>query len=85
MSFNAQDLRRRLWIIFPGEEGLDYGGVARFVFCRLEIYTLHLYIPICNLLFINHLNMVFGTYLSCDSRDFTLVVFMWAEIYATTN
>uniref|UniRef100_A0A8C9RXC5 E3 ubiquitin-protein ligase n=1 Tax=Scleropages formosus TaxID=113540 RepID=A0A8C9RXC5_SCLFO len=29
MSFNAQDLRRRLWIIFPGEEGLDYGGVAR--------------------------------------------------------
>lgn len=29
MSFNAPDLRRRLWIIFPGEEGLDYGGVAR--------------------------------------------------------
>lgn len=23
------DLRRRLWVIFPGEEGLDYGGVAR--------------------------------------------------------
>ena len=33
MSFNAQDLRRKLWIIFPGEEGLDYGGVARQVFC----------------------------------------------------
>lgn len=29
MSFHPQDLRRRLWIIFPGEEGLDYGGVAR--------------------------------------------------------
>ncbi|XP_060793731.1 itchy E3 ubiquitin protein ligase b isoform X6 [Neoarius graeffei] len=29
MSSNSQDLRRRLWIIFPGEEGLDYGGVAR--------------------------------------------------------
>lgn len=50
MSFNAQDLRRRLWIIFPGEEGLDYGGVARFVFCSLEIYTLHLYMAICNFL-----------------------------------
>ena len=31
MGFHPQDLRRRLWIIFPGEEGLDYGGVARFV------------------------------------------------------
>lgn len=30
MSLNPQDLRRRLWIIFPGEEGLDYGGVARW-------------------------------------------------------
>ncbi|XP_017342995.2 itchy E3 ubiquitin protein ligase b isoform X1 [Ictalurus punctatus] len=29
MSISPQDLRRRLWIIFPGEEGLDYGGVAR--------------------------------------------------------
>ncbi|KAH0509276.1 E3 ubiquitin-protein ligase Itchy-like protein [Microtus ochrogaster] len=29
MSFSPQDLRRRLWVIFPGEEGLDYGGVAR--------------------------------------------------------
>ncbi|XP_050006966.1 E3 ubiquitin-protein ligase Itchy homolog [Alexandromys fortis] len=30
MSFSPQDLRRRLWVIFPGEEGLDYGGVARY-------------------------------------------------------
>uniref|UniRef100_A0A4W3GQ96 E3 ubiquitin-protein ligase n=1 Tax=Callorhinchus milii TaxID=7868 RepID=A0A4W3GQ96_CALMI len=36
MSFNPQDLRRRLWIIFPGEEGLDYGGVAREWFFLLS-------------------------------------------------
>uniref|UniRef100_A0A8C5A7P5 HECT-type E3 ubiquitin transferase n=1 Tax=Gadus morhua TaxID=8049 RepID=A0A8C5A7P5_GADMO len=36
MSFNAQDLRRKLWIIFPGEEGLDYGGVAREWFFLLS-------------------------------------------------
>uniref|UniRef100_A0A8C6UUH7 E3 ubiquitin-protein ligase n=1 Tax=Neogobius melanostomus TaxID=47308 RepID=A0A8C6UUH7_9GOBI len=30
------DLRRRLWIIFPGEEGLDYGGVARQWFFLLS-------------------------------------------------
>uniref|UniRef100_A0A669ETL0 E3 ubiquitin-protein ligase n=1 Tax=Oreochromis niloticus TaxID=8128 RepID=A0A669ETL0_ORENI len=36
MSFNAQDLRRRLWIIFPGEEGLDYGGVSREWFFLLS-------------------------------------------------
>uniref|UniRef100_A0A8C6Q265 E3 ubiquitin-protein ligase n=1 Tax=Nothobranchius furzeri TaxID=105023 RepID=A0A8C6Q265_NOTFU len=35
-SINAQDLRRRLWIIFPGEEGLDYGGVAREWFFLLS-------------------------------------------------
>ncbi|ELW69578.1 E3 ubiquitin-protein ligase Itchy like protein [Tupaia chinensis] len=36
MSFSAQDLRRRLWVIFPGEEGLDYGGVAREWFFLLS-------------------------------------------------
>uniref|UniRef100_A0AAR2IQE6 HECT-type E3 ubiquitin transferase n=1 Tax=Pygocentrus nattereri TaxID=42514 RepID=A0AAR2IQE6_PYGNA len=36
MSFSGQDLRRRLWIIFPGEEGLDYGGVAREWFFLLS-------------------------------------------------
>ncbi|KAM3617158.1 uncharacterized protein V6R79_003016 [Siganus canaliculatus] len=36
MSISAQDLRRRLWIIFPGEEGLDYGGVAREWFFLLS-------------------------------------------------
>ncbi|XP_008319334.1 itchy E3 ubiquitin protein ligase a isoform X2 [Cynoglossus semilaevis] len=36
MSFHPQDLRRRLWIIFPDEEGLDYGGVAREWFFLLS-------------------------------------------------
>ncbi|OCT60587.1 E3 ubiquitin-protein ligase Itchy [Xenopus laevis] len=36
MSFNPQDLRRRLWLIIPGEEGLDYGGVAREWFFLLS-------------------------------------------------
>uniref|UniRef100_A0A4W4EZK6 HECT-type E3 ubiquitin transferase n=1 Tax=Electrophorus electricus TaxID=8005 RepID=A0A4W4EZK6_ELEEL len=36
MSFHPQDLRRRLWVIFPGEEGLDYGGVAREWFFLLS-------------------------------------------------
>ncbi|XP_069508366.1 E3 ubiquitin-protein ligase Itchy homolog isoform X2 [Ambystoma mexicanum] len=36
MSFNPPDLRRRLWVIFPGEEGLDYGGVAREWFFLLS-------------------------------------------------
>ncbi|XP_062872237.1 itchy E3 ubiquitin protein ligase b isoform X2 [Trichomycterus rosablanca] len=36
MSFNPPDLRRRLWITFPGEEGLDYGGVAREWFFLLS-------------------------------------------------
>ncbi|KAM9800707.1 itchy E3 ubiquitin protein ligase a isoform X1 [Syngnathus typhle] len=36
MSFHPQDLRRRLYIIFPGEEGLDYGGVAREWFFLLS-------------------------------------------------
>ena len=30
MRYPPHDLRRRLYIIFKGEEGLDYGGVARF-------------------------------------------------------
>ncbi|XP_015252085.1 PREDICTED: E3 ubiquitin-protein ligase Itchy-like [Cyprinodon variegatus] len=41
MSINPQDLRRRLWIIFPGEEGLDYGGVSRdnnIEDCGLEMF-----------------------------------------------
>ena len=29
MRLPAYELRRRLYIIFRGEEGLDYGGVAR--------------------------------------------------------
>lgn len=31
MRHPAYELRRRLYIIFRGEEGLDYGGVARYL------------------------------------------------------
>uniref|UniRef100_A0A452S4H4 HECT-type E3 ubiquitin transferase n=1 Tax=Ursus americanus TaxID=9643 RepID=A0A452S4H4_URSAM len=34
--FSLLYLRRRLWVIFPGEEGLDYGGVAREWFFLLS-------------------------------------------------
>ena len=33
MRLPAYELRRKLYIIFRGEEGLDYGGVARWVWC----------------------------------------------------
>ena len=36
MRFQPHDLRRRLYIIFKGEEGLDYGGVARWDTTRLR-------------------------------------------------
>ena len=29
MKMKAKDLRKRLMVKFSGEEGLDYGGVAR--------------------------------------------------------
>ena len=32
MRLPAYELRRRLYVIFRGEEGLDYGGVARLLF-----------------------------------------------------
>uniref|UniRef100_A0A8C6SN70 HECT-type E3 ubiquitin transferase n=1 Tax=Neogobius melanostomus TaxID=47308 RepID=A0A8C6SN70_9GOBI len=37
MSFHPQDLRRRLWIIFPGEEGLDYGAWEWFFLLSHEV------------------------------------------------
>lgn len=36
MRKNAVDLRRRLYIQFKGEDGLDYGGIARFVLFLLK-------------------------------------------------
>lgn len=36
MKYQPQDLRRRLYIMFEGEEGLDYGGVAREWFFSLS-------------------------------------------------
>ena len=31
MKMRPKDLRKRLMVKFKGEEGLDYGGVARYV------------------------------------------------------
>jgi len=31
MKQQPYELRRRLYIMFKGEEGLDYGGIARLV------------------------------------------------------
>ena len=36
----ATDLKKRLMIKFDGEEGLDYGGVSRYVFCPCNQETL---------------------------------------------
>jgi len=33
MKIAPADLRRRLFITIRGEEALDYGGVAKLVFC----------------------------------------------------
>lgn len=44
MALKPYDLRRRLYIIFRGEEGLDYGGLARFVL----ILFFYMYIPYCS-------------------------------------
>ncbi|EHB11212.1 NEDD4-like E3 ubiquitin-protein ligase WWP1 [Heterocephalus glaber] len=41
MALKPYDLRRRLYVIFRGEEGLDYGGLARdnnIEECGLEMY-----------------------------------------------
>lgn len=31
MKYSPDQLRKRLWIKFEGEDGLDYGGLARYV------------------------------------------------------
>ena len=36
MRYQSQDLRRRLFVVFRGEEGLDYGGPAREWFFTLS-------------------------------------------------
>ena len=38
MRLPAYELRRRLYVIFRGEEGLDYGGVAR-LFSHLSLFS----------------------------------------------
>lgn len=39
MNAEAFALRRRLYIIFKGEEGLDYGGVSRYVIHAKNVYN----------------------------------------------
>jgi len=41
MRIQPHDLRRRLYITYRGEEGLDYGGLARLI-CII-VYTYKLY------------------------------------------
>ena len=36
MKMRAKDLRKRLMVKFRGEEGLDYGGIAREWLCLLS-------------------------------------------------
>jgi E3 ubiquitin-protein ligase NEDD4 len=31
MALTGEDLKRRLMVSFEGEDGLDYGGVSRYV------------------------------------------------------
>uniref|UniRef100_A0A8C1MIE3 HECT-type E3 ubiquitin transferase n=1 Tax=Cyprinus carpio TaxID=7962 RepID=A0A8C1MIE3_CYPCA len=68
MSCHPQDLRRRLWIIFPGEEGLDYGGVAR--------YNHHYSSLQCHMIFRNHNNILI--YYQCW-KQFLMVCRLVAE------
>jgi len=43
MRSTREDMRRRLMIRFDGEDGLDYGGVSRFVPCHLCFLFHHPY------------------------------------------
>jgi len=38
MKQQPYELRRRLYIMFKGEEGLDYGGIARLVCLQTVLY-----------------------------------------------
>ncbi|TGZ68154.1 hypothetical protein CRM22_004422 [Opisthorchis felineus] len=41
MQLNTHELRRRLYITFEGEEGLDYGGLSREFFFKLSVELLN--------------------------------------------
>lgn len=59
MKMRPKDLWKRLMIKFRGEEGLDYGGVARYFGCKcqetfchacFEVYFFHstyVYVFVC--------------------------------------
>lgn len=40
MKMRPKDLWKRLMIKFRGEEGLDYGGVARYIYITFDISRL---------------------------------------------
>lgn len=38
MRSAAYEMRKRLYIVFRGEEGLDYGGVSRYAYLKKNIF-----------------------------------------------
>jgi len=40
MKQQPYELRRRLYIMFKGEEGLDYGGIARSVLLQTVVLVM---------------------------------------------
>lgn len=44
MKMRPKDLWKRLMIKFRGEEGLDYGGVARYFIARLVCFSLQTHV-----------------------------------------
>lgn len=40
MKMRPKDLWKRLMIKFRGEEGLDYGGVARYIYITFDVSRL---------------------------------------------
>lgn len=48
MNMKPYDLRRRLYIIMRGEEGLDYGGIARQVHCVVSLLVVFMFPLVLN-------------------------------------
>ena len=51
MKMRPKDLKKRLMIKFRGEDGLDYGGIARFLCSHLISLAIDLFCVVC-LLFV---------------------------------
>ena len=52
MNMKPYDLRRRLYIIMRGEEGLDYGGIARQVPPRANV-SIRVSVCVCAPVFVS--------------------------------